>query len=69
MKLAKIEDLHFDAGWHTFSFLLFDGPVRERIPVYWSHCGSYRVRNHELVGVPPLRPNLAPRRSGAASRR
>ena len=141
MKLAKIEDLHCDAGWRTFSFLklttddglvgwseyteadgsrgltgviygladpligqdprpvqqiastlwvrqvqapgginsraiaaienalldikgkalgvpvyeLFGGPVRERIPVYWSHCGSYRVRNHELVGVPPLR--------------
>ncbi len=137
MKLAKIEDLHCDAGWRTFSFLklttddglvgwseyteadgsrgltgvirglaepligldprpvqqiasmlwvrqvqapggvnsraiaaienalldikgkalgvpvyeLFGGPVRERIPVYWSHCGSYRVRNHELVGV------------------
>ena len=34
---------------------LFGGPVRERIPVYWSHCGSYRVRNHELVGVQPLR--------------
>src|ERR1700722_28776 len=34
---------------------LFGGPVRTRIPVYWSHCGSYRVRNHELVGVPPLR--------------
>ena len=141
MKLAKIEDLHCDAGWRTFSFLklttddglvgwseyteadgsrgltgvirglaepligldprpvqqiasmlwvrqvqapggvnsraiaaienalldikgkalgvpvyeLFGGPVRERIPVYWSHCGSYRVRNHELVGAPPLR--------------
>ena len=34
---------------------LFGGPVRTRIPVYWSHCGSYRVRNHELVGAPPLR--------------
>ena len=141
MKLAKIEDLHCDAGWRTFSFLklttddglvgwseyteadgsrgltgvirglaepligldprpvqqiasmlwvrqvqapggvnsraiaaienalldikgkalgvpvyeLFGGPVRERIPVYWSHCGSYRVRNHELVGAKPLR--------------
>jgi galactonate dehydratase len=141
MKLVKIEDLHCDAGWRTFSFLklttddgiagwseyteadgsrgltsvirglaepligldprpvqqiasmlwvrqvqapggvnsraiaaienalldikgkalgvpvyeLFGGPVRERIPVYWSHCGSYRVRNHELVGVKPLR--------------
>ena len=141
MKIAKIEDLHCDAGWRTFSFLkvttddglvgwseyteadgsrgltavihgmaeqligadprpvqaidsllyvkqvqapggvnqraiaaignalldlkgkalgvpvyeLFGGPVRRRIPVYWSHCGSYRVRNNELVGVPPLR--------------
>ena len=141
MKIAKIEDLHCDAGWRTFSFLkvttddglvgwseyteadgsrglsavihgmaegligldprpvqqidsllyvkqvqapngvnqramaaienalldikgkalgvpvyeLFGGPIRERIPVYWSHCGTYRVRNAEAVGVPPLR--------------
>ena len=141
MKIAKIEDLHCDAGWRTFSFLkvttddglvgwseyteadgsrgltsvihgmaealigtdprpiqaiastlyvkqvqapngvnqraiaaienalldikgkalgvpvyeLFGGPVRDRIPVYWSHCGTYRVRNHEAVGTPPLR--------------
>lgn len=34
---------------------LFGGPVRTRVPVYWSHCGSYRVRNHALVGAPPLR--------------
>jgi L-alanine-DL-glutamate epimerase-like enolase superfamily enzyme len=141
MKIARIEDLHCDAGWRTFSFLkvttddglvgwseyteadgsrgltavihgmaealigvdprpvqaissllyvkqvqapggvnqravaaienalldikgkalgvpvceLFGGPVRTRIPVYWSHCGTYRVRNHEAVGTPPLR--------------
>jgi L-alanine-DL-glutamate epimerase-like enolase superfamily enzyme len=141
MKIARIEDLHCDAGWRTFSFLkvttddglegwseyteadgsrglsavihgmaealigqdprpiqaimshlyvkqvqapngvnqramaaienalldikgkalgvpvyeLFGGPVRTRIPVYWSHCGTYRVRNHEMVGVPPLK--------------
>jgi galactonate dehydratase len=141
MKIAKVEDLHADAGWRTFSFLkvstddglvgwseyteadgsrgltsvihgmaealigadprpiqsiasllyvkqvqapnginqraiaaienalldikgkalgvpvyeLFGGPVRTRIPVYWSHCGTYRVRDHELVGTPPLR--------------
>src|SRR3954465_7746027 len=34
---------------------LFGGAVRKRIPVYWSHCGTYRVRNHELVAAPPLR--------------
>lgn len=141
MKIARIEDLHADAGWRTFSFLkittddglvgwseyteadgsrgltavihgmaealigtdprptqtiasalwqrqiqapngvnqraiaaienalldikakalgvpvyeLFGGPVRTRVPVYWSHCGSYRVRNHQLVGSRPLR--------------
>jgi galactonate dehydratase len=141
MKIAKIEDLHADAGWRSFSFLkittddgligwseyteadgsrgltavihgmaepligsdpravqaiestlyvkqvqapngvnqraiaaivnalldikgkalgvpvyeLFGGPIRRRIPVYWSHCGTYRVRNHDLVGAPPLR--------------
>jgi len=33
---------------------LFGGPVRERIPLYWSHCGTYRVRDAKLMGVPPL---------------
>ena len=31
---------------------LFGGAVRARIPVYWSHCGSYRARYPELLGVP-----------------
>jgi len=34
---------------------LFGGPVRDRIPVYWSHMGTYRVRNADVLGVPPLR--------------
>ena len=33
---------------------LFGGPVRERIPVYWSHFGTYRVRSAALMGVPPI---------------
>jgi L-alanine-DL-glutamate epimerase-like enolase superfamily enzyme len=33
---------------------LFGGPLRERQPVYWSHCGTSRVRNAALIGVPPL---------------
>ena len=33
---------------------LFGGPVRERIPVYWSHMGTYRVRNAAEMGVPPV---------------
>ena len=34
--------------------MLFGGPVRERIPVYWSHFGTYRVRSAQLMGVPVL---------------
>ncbi|MCI2423205.1 mandelate racemase/muconate lactonizing enzyme family protein [Saccharopolyspora sp. K220] len=34
---------------------LFGGPVRERIPLYWSHCGLSRIRMTEALGTPPLR--------------
>ena len=33
---------------------LLGGPVRERIRVYWSHCGSYRLRSSEEMQIPPL---------------
>ncbi len=33
---------------------LFGGPTRESVQVYWSHCGSSRVGNYELIGVPSL---------------
>ncbi len=37
---------------------LLGGPVRNRLELYWSHCGSYRVRYadriKELAGVPPV---------------
>ena len=33
---------------------LFGGAVRTRIPVYWSHCGSYRARYADLLGTPPV---------------
>ena len=34
---------------------LFGGSVRDRIPVYWSHCGSYRARYAKLIGVPQIK--------------
>ena len=34
---------------------LFGGPTRDAVRVYWSHCGSSRARNFELIGVPPLK--------------
>ena len=55
--IAAIENALLDIKGKALGvpvYELFGGPVRTRIPVYWSHCGTYRVRNHELVGVPPL---------------
>ncbi len=34
---------------------LLGGALRDRVPVYWSHFGTYRVRNAAHLGVPPLR--------------
>ena len=33
---------------------LFGGPMRDQVRVYWSHCGTSRVRHHDLIGVPPI---------------
>lgn len=29
---------------------LFGGPLRKKIPLYWSHCGTTRVRAWQMVG-------------------
>lgn len=34
---------------------LLGGPVRDRLRLYWSHCGSYRLHHADIMGVPPLR--------------
>jgi L-alanine-DL-glutamate epimerase-like enolase superfamily enzyme len=34
---------------------LFGGPLRDRVRLYWSHCGTSRVRYWQQLGVPPLR--------------
>jgi len=34
---------------------LLGGPVRDRLRLYWSHCGSYRLRHAAAIGKPPLR--------------
>lgn len=35
-------------------YALFGGPQRTRIPVYWSHMSSYRIRNAAMMGVPAI---------------
>ncbi len=34
---------------------LLGGPVRDRLRLYWSHCGSYRLHHADIMGVPALR--------------
>ncbi len=34
---------------------MFGGPTREKVRLYWSHCGTTRARNSELLGTPPIR--------------
>ncbi len=34
---------------------LFGGPTRDSVRVYWSHCGTTRATQSELLGTPPLR--------------
>ncbi len=34
---------------------LFGGPHRDKVRLYWSHCGTYRAGYSDLLGTPPLR--------------
>jgi galactonate dehydratase len=34
---------------------LFGGALRDRLPAYWSHCGTLRVRHPDLFGAAPMR--------------
>lgn len=34
---------------------LFGGPTRDKVRLYWSHCGTSRARAYNIIGTPPLR--------------
>src|SRR5438046_9377618 len=34
---------------------LLGGPLRDRVRLYWSHCGTTRARMGTVLGTPPLR--------------
>jgi L-alanine-DL-glutamate epimerase-like enolase superfamily enzyme len=55
--IAAIENALLDVTGKAYGvpvYALFGGPIRDRIPVYWSHFATYRVRSAGLMGVPPL---------------
>ncbi|HEY0420495.1 MAG TPA: mandelate racemase/muconate lactonizing enzyme family protein [Acetobacteraceae bacterium] len=60
--IAAIENALVDLKAKALGIPVYEmlgGPVRERIPLYWSHCGYVRVRWPEQVrnwiGVEPIR--------------
>jgi L-alanine-DL-glutamate epimerase-like enolase superfamily enzyme len=56
--IAAIEHALLDITGKAFGApvsALFGGPYRDRIPVYWSHCGTFRVNHAEAIGAPPIR--------------
>jgi galactonate dehydratase len=36
-------------------YVLLGGPVRDRLQLYWSHCGTSRIRDAAHCGVKPLK--------------
>ncbi|MEZ5845138.1 MAG: mandelate racemase/muconate lactonizing enzyme family protein [Geminicoccaceae bacterium] len=34
---------------------MLGGPVRDRLRLYWSHCGSYRLQHADAMGMKPVR--------------
>lgn len=60
--IAAIENACLDIAGKAFGVpvhTLLGGPLRERVPVYWTHCGSYRVGPREAfyasLGYEPIR--------------
>ena len=56
--IAAIENALLDVKAKALGvpvYALFGGPVRERLQLYWSHCGSYRLNHAGIMGVEPVR--------------
>ncbi len=57
--IAAIENALIDLKARALGvpvYELFGGPVRDRIRLYWSHCGTYRLGDRaESMGLEPLR--------------
>jgi len=56
--IAAIENALLDVKAKALGvpvYALFGGPVRDRLQLYWSHCGSYRLNHAERMGVEPVR--------------
>jgi galactonate dehydratase len=62
MAIAAIENALVDIKAKALGVPVYEmlgGPIRDRLQVYWSHCGTYRARHAERIkewaGVEPVR--------------
>jgi galactonate dehydratase len=62
MAIAAIENALVDIKAKALGVPVYEmlgGPIRDRLQVYWSHCGTYRARHatqlREWCGVEPIR--------------
>lgn len=62
MAIAAIENALVDIKAKALGVPVYEmlgGPIRDRLLLYWSHCGTYRVRHtqqvKEWIGVEPVR--------------
>jgi galactonate dehydratase len=56
--IAAIENACLDLKAKSLGvpvYELFGGALRDRLPAYWSHCGTLRVRHPDLFGAAPMR--------------
>ena len=56
--MAAIENALVDLKARALDIPVYEllgGPVHDRLRLYWSHCGSYRVDHWASMGVAPLR--------------
>lgn len=56
--MAAIENALLDVKAKSLGvpvYELFGGKVRDRLPLYWSHCGSYRFNHAHVMGLEPVR--------------
>jgi L-alanine-DL-glutamate epimerase-like enolase superfamily enzyme len=55
--IAAIENALLDVKGKALGLpvsALLGGPFRDRLDLYWSHCGTYRFRRAADVGAPPI---------------
>ena len=70
--IAAIENAMLDVKARALGIPVYEmlgGPVRDRIRLYWSHCGTYRVRAHKEMQIPPVRDARRHREAGQGSGR